>query len=160
MSSIIPAIKCPLWHLFLWSRSQSRITHFLCCYVYCLFYSRMGSQPLWLYESHILECRLVVECPSVGFLSLFLKVIFQSSPGHCLMCDLAGCLLCPLCGSCMSREAPAVSSAEGCLSGPFRTQRKCPSGLWPLTPNPGGAHQRPGIAFEWNFIHSLRVTQA
>lgn len=30
-----------------------------------------------------------MECPSVGFLSLFLKVIFHRSPGNRLLCDLA-----------------------------------------------------------------------
>lgn len=115
----------------------------------------MDSQPLCdFYESHILECRLVVCGMSFSWVSLIISQgYFSEFPRALPHCDLAGCLPGPPCGSCTSREAPAVSSAEGCLSGPLRTQRKCPSGLWPLTPNPGGAHQRPGGSF-WMKLHS------
>lgn len=74
---IFPIIKCPLWHLFLWSRSKSRITHFFGCHVSCLLYSRMVSQLLFaFYKIHILEYRLVVYGTSFSWVSLII------SPGY------------------------------------------------------------------------------
>lgn len=181
ISPIFPIIKYLLWHLFLWSRSQSRITHFFGCHVSCLLFSRMVSQLLCaLYEIHTLEYRLVVCGRSSSWVSLIISPgcfsEFPRAPPHvwsgagpsssvCLA-DLTALHMAAASVPTHFKRRPSSLSVDSHHSDPLRPLRKCTAAPWPLTPNSewlflNSSQHTWGwaVAFQQNFIQCLRVTQ-
>lgn len=116
----------------------------------------MDSQPLCdFYESHILECRLVVCGMSFSWVSLIISQGYFSEFPRALPHVWSGWL--PSWPSVWLLHVKRSPSCFLCWGLPLRSSQdsetKCPSGMWPLTPNPGGAHQRPGGSF-WMKLHS------
>lgn len=122
MSSIIPAIKCPLWHLFLWSRSQSRITHFLCLLCLLSLLLKNGfSASVTLWKSHSwMQASCLWNVLQSGFSHYFSRLFFRVPQGtaSCVIWLAAFSALC-VAPACQEKHQlfPLLRAASQVLSG-------------------------------------------
>lgn len=163
MSPIIPVMKCPLWHLFLGSRSQSRITHFLClpCFLSLLLENGFSASLWLLWKSHSwVPASCLWNVLQSGFSHYFSRLFFRVPQGT------ASCVIWLAAFSAL-RVAPArqekpqlfplLRAASQVLSGLRESAHQaCDLSLQTLE----GHIRGQAVSFEWNFIQSLRVTQA